>query len=79
MAVDELITLIELRSKLKREITDKEIQAVKPISTDPKYCYIDILNNEMPVKRYTSNIYDFNDNVEFYCKHFIKKIKEKRL
>lgn len=76
MTTDELVALIDLRHKLKRKlkraISDKEIQFVKPLTTDPKYCYIDILNNEMPVKRYTSNIYDFNDNVEFYCKRFIK-------
>lgn len=40
MTTEELVTLIELRHKLKHEITDEEIQSVKPISTDPKQCYI---------------------------------------
>ena len=40
MTIEELVILIELRHKLKHEITDEEIQSVKPISTDPKQCYI---------------------------------------
>lgn len=77
MTVDELVTLIMLRHKLKREISEEEIQSIKQLSTDPKHCYIDILNNEMPVKRYTSHIRFSDDDVEYYCARFINNLKKK--
>ena len=36
MTTNELVTLIELRHKLKREISEEEFQDIKPLKSDPE-------------------------------------------
>lgn len=77
MTTEELCTLIELRHKLKREISEEEFQAIRPLKSDPEKYDIDIVNEKI-VKQYISCIYDccFND-IEYYCEHFINNLKKK--
>jgi hypothetical protein len=66
MTTDELVTLIELRHKLKHEISEEEFQDIKPLKSDPNYD-IDVVDGKV-VKRYTSKIYDhIYDDVAKYC------------
>lgn len=78
MTTEELVTIIELRHKLKREITDEEIQSIRSLSTDPKSCYVDVLNSGMPVKRYTSKCYDvLKYDIEDLCNKYRRLLKQK--
>jgi hypothetical protein len=81
MTTEELVILIELRHKLKREISEEEFQDIKPLASDPAKYDIDIVNGKV-VKRYTSHRYTSyigfsNDDVKYYCECFINKLKKR--
>ena len=76
MTTEELVTLIELRHKLKREISEEEFQDIKPLKTDPAIYDIDVVNEKI-VKRYTSHIMFSDSDVEYYCERFINNLKKK--
>lgn len=76
MITEELCTLIELRHKLNREISEEEFQAIKPLKSDPEKYDIDVVNEKI-VKRYTSHIRFSDDDVEYYCERFINNLKKK--
>ena len=76
MTTEELVTVIELRHKFKREISEEEFQDIKPLKTDPAIYDIDVVNEKI-VKRYTSHIMFSDSDVEYYCERFINKLKKK--
>lgn len=56
MTTAELVTLIELRHKLKREISEDMFNEIKPLNLDPTY-ELDILDQNAVVKKHTSEYY----------------------
>jgi hypothetical protein len=56
MTTEELIALIELRHKLKREISEDMFNEIKPLNLDPTY-ELDILDQNTVVKKHTSEYY----------------------
>lgn len=77
MTVEELVALIELRHKLKREISEEEFQDIKPLKSDPAKYDIDIVDGKL-VKQYTSGIYKhICDDVTYYCEFFINTLKKR--
>ena len=66
MTIDELVTLIELRHKLKREISEDIFNEIKPLNLDPIY-ELDILDQNTVVKKHTSEYYyNAGDAAEAY-------------
>jgi hypothetical protein len=77
MTTEELVTLIELRHKFKREISEEEFQDIKPLKSDPAKYDIDIVDGKL-VKQYTSGIYNhICDDVTCYCECFINILKKR--
>lgn len=77
MTVEELVALIELRHKLKREISEEEFQDIKPLMSDPEKYDIDIVDGKL-VKQYTSGTYKhICDDVTYYCECFINILKKR--
>jgi hypothetical protein len=76
MTTDELVTLIELWHKLKREISEEDFQAIRSLESDPEKYDIAIVNGKA-VKQYTSNIYYLSKDLEYNCSSFRKKLEEK--
>jgi hypothetical protein len=56
MTTEELVTLIELRHKLKREISEDMFNEIKPLNLDPTY-ELDILDQNTVVKKHISEYY----------------------
>jgi hypothetical protein len=76
MTTEELVTIIELRHKFKREISEEEFQDIKPLKSDQAKYDIDIVNGKL-VKRYTSNIYRLSKDIEYNCNSFREKLEKK--
>jgi hypothetical protein len=56
MTTEELVTLIELRHKLKCEISEDMFSEIKPLNLDPIY-ELDILDQNTIVKKHISEYY----------------------